>query len=529
MKTLKSVISRCNLTFCESDPFPMKSIKDAKNFDTFLESVLEIVNLSLSQGVFPDSEKCAYVRPHLKAGSERQDFKSYRPVSNVSVISKIIEKVVQQQLLGHLRRIDALPKFQSAYRKHFSTETSLLSVANDITWSMNESQCTALVLLDFSSAFDTVVHSKLIEDLQDIGVAGKALQWFNSYLSDRTYCVTVNNAKSEVKRLERGVPQGSVLGPLLFTLYTTEISWLLESHGVKYMLFADDTQYYFILESEVSANDLIRNISNDLSNLLIRKRLKLNPDKTVHIKIGTVTALKKFNTFESVLQSGAAFQKTAKDLGVILDEKLSYTEHINKLVKTCNFHLSNIQFMKKYLTHSMVQQLIFTLVINRLDNNNSLYVGLPDYKLNKIQKIFNRAARILTGHPYRLPITPTLIRLHWLPIKARIEFKICVLTFKILRYKQPEYLHRLLVKSQTGCVVSTRCDTDPHHLNVPRVRTSAGTRSFGYAAPRYYNALPVSIKSSESLEIFKNKLKTFIFGKCYDLQEKRTRDPYRTH
>ena len=221
---MKSIVMKAKTSYCERDPFPIADVKSAKNFDRIIVVHSRITNLSLQNGVFPESEKEACVKPTLKNGLDDQQLLSYRPVSNLSFLSKIMEMAAKDQLAAYLERINFLPGEQSAYRQCHPTETTLCCIMSDLLGSLDDGNCTLIILLDLSAAFDTVVHELLIEDLMYIGVDGDALEWFRSYLRDRSFYVSVNGKSSERRFSRRGVPQGSVLGPLLFTVYTGELS-----------------------------------------------------------------------------------------------------------------------------------------------------------------------------------------------------------------------------------------------------------------------------------------------------------------
>ena len=161
-------------------------------------------------------------------------------MSNLTFLSKILENVILDQLMLHLQLVQAIPDSQSAYRQLYSTETALCSVVNSLLVSMDEGKCSVLLLLDLSAAFDTVEHDLLLQDCKNIGIVGDALDYLKSYLTGRTYRVQIGKVFSEKKCLRRGVPQGSVLGPILFCIYTAELSCLLQRHGVNFKLYADD-------------------------------------------------------------------------------------------------------------------------------------------------------------------------------------------------------------------------------------------------------------------------------------------------
>lgn len=238
---------------CPLDPIPTTLL--VKHLDELLPSVTRIINLSLDTGYFPDQWKLALVRPLLKKDGLEPVLKNYRPVSNLQYISRLVETVVARQLQKSLKNL--FPVYQSAYRHHHSTETALLKVVNDILLNMDKQRVTLLLLLDLSTAFDTVEHNTLLRRLQNsFGIQGKVLWWLKSYLSGRSQCISVNGSLSRIFNLECGVPQGSCLGPLLFTLYTSRLFDIIQTHLPEVHCFADDTQLYLSVSPSNAINQL---------------------------------------------------------------------------------------------------------------------------------------------------------------------------------------------------------------------------------------------------------------------------------
>ena len=225
------------------------------------------------------------ITPILKKSSlDEEFFENYRPVSNLNFISKILERVVAVQLQSHLDEAGLMTAFQSAYRKHHSTESTLLHIHNDILLNMAKGFITALTLLDLSAAFDTMDHTILLDRLNVYyGIQELALCWFKSYLSGRTHSVKVGSTLSHPAALQYGVPQGSVLGPILFSLYTNPISSIIHSYSsINCHFYTDDTQLYTTLSPANFSHSIqkLKNCLNDIQNFMFTNKLKLNPDKT---------------------------------------------------------------------------------------------------------------------------------------------------------------------------------------------------------------------------------------------------------
>jgi len=226
--------------------------------------------LALSEGTFPDSYKMAIVRPLLKKHNlPHDDLSSYRPISNLNFLSKVLERIILTRINTHLQTFPSLCRFQSAYRKFHSTETALLRIYNDLLVASNQQEVSALVLLDLSAAFDTIDHQILLTRLSTFfGFSGTALSLLESYLSNRFLHVNIENHSSDPHLITTGVPQGSVLGPLLFSLYTSPISNIFTNSNVKFHLYADDTQLYISFSGSESSTHLAT-LSSTLDSCLL--------------------------------------------------------------------------------------------------------------------------------------------------------------------------------------------------------------------------------------------------------------------
>ncbi|XP_062599561.1 uncharacterized protein LOC134261111 [Saccostrea cucullata] len=278
------VIKSSKPTTCPTDPIPSKLIKQFS--DVILPTIVFIVNKSLTSGLFANEWKTAIVRPLLKKSGLDVILKNYRPVSNLSYISKIVEKCALNQFMKYLESNRLLPSYQSAYRRGFSTQTALLKLSSDILWKMEKQEVTALVALDLSAAFDTVDHAILSNVLETtFGVSEVALHWFQSYLSFRKAEVHINASKSQPRFLNFSVPQGSICGPVLYTVYASTLQHYIKDSGVSLLGYADDHSAYdsfnpksFADEKRVTTNlEKALVTINDWMNL---NKLKLNPSKT---------------------------------------------------------------------------------------------------------------------------------------------------------------------------------------------------------------------------------------------------------
>ena len=312
---------------CPLDSIPTFLLKLC--FNELGPIITNLVNLSLSEGIFPLSFKQALVQPLLKKPSlSTDDLNNFRPISNLIFISKILEKVVASRVQSHLSSNSLSSSFQSAYRIFHSTETTLLKVHNDLILAMDRGEVTSLILLDLSAAFDTVDHSILLTRLQNwFGLDGLSLDWFSSYLSLRSQAVSINDSISAFSTLSCGVPQGSVLGPLLFTLYTTPLGTVISKNSLKYHLYADDTQLYISFTPTNSALSLetLTTTFNDILSRMNLNKLLLNPSKTEFLLIGTKQQRLKFSDLTNLSLSNDIIPVSSVPLLAILASSLTLT------------------------------------------------------------------------------------------------------------------------------------------------------------------------------------------------------------
>ena len=305
-------------------------------------------NRSIIEGHLPISQKTAIVTPLTKKeGLDSAVLKNYRPVSDFSFISNLVERVVTQQLNGFLSHTGSLPSHHSAYRQFHSTETALIKVVNDLAITSSHGQVSLLSLLDLSAAFDTVDHDILIKRLENThGVRGVTLKWFTSYLTDRTQRMVIGEHASILMTLDCGVPHGSVLGPLLFLMYTVDILDIIYQHGLEGHCYADDTQTYVHCSVEDSENIHLRLLPcpDSIDRWMASNRLKLNGDKAEFIWIGLEGKLRRVQPNPlSVSGVSVVPSVVVRNLGVYVDGELSMKDHINKLARTCFFQLRQLR------------------------------------------------------------------------------------------------------------------------------------------------------------------------------------------
>ena len=516
-ETLRATIKEMGNKHCGLDPIPTSFVK--KLFGELLPVLSKTVNDSLLSGVFPESLKTANIRPTIKKADLDPDvLGNYRPVSNLPFLGKLIEKCACDQFVQHLEDHSLLSKYQSAYRKQRSCETATLRIFDDLLTLTDAKTKVVLLLLDLSAAFDTVNHSILLKRLETIyGVRGKALDWFTSYLTGRTASVVLGNMSSVLVDLAIGVPQGSILGPILFICYTSEMDVIAGRHGLSIHFYADDTQVYaaFSPDEFSEMEQKLKACVSDIQNWLTNNFLQLNPSKTEVLILSPRTDngdVNEVDLFEG--EDRLSTTDSARNLGVYFDSRLSFDKHVAMVTRACNATLVNLWRIGTKLSRKLKTTLVTSLIHGKLDYCNSLLSGMTKKNVAKLQKVQNAAARFIFGQRHRQGTTELRRILHFLPVCERIQFKTGVMVYKCLNGLAPEYLSELLHKRRRK-KTSLRMDNDDLLLEQVHTRYKTSERAFRVSGPRFWNSLPRKIRAAETLEIFKKDLKTYLFQQAF--------------
>jgi hypothetical protein len=509
---------------CSLDPLPTWLLKDRHILEQLLPYITRIINWSIQLAYVPKSFKVANVRPTLKKpGADQDVLANFRPVSNLPFVSKVLERVIANEITVYLNENAINDPLQSAYRKEHSTETAILKVKSDMDAILDQGDGVLLVLLDLSSAFDTIDHGILLKRLErEIGIRGNALTWIKSYLEDRHQRVTIGNTASENSPLTTGVPQGSVLGPLLFSLYVLPLKEIITKHAIKRHHYADDTQLYTRLRIQNNHPD---NMQEDIKRMekclqeirswMKKNMLKLNESKTELLIITTKS--KKDKVADVTLKVGEDSIKASpcvRDLGSWLDDTLSMRTQVQNTVKAGYYHLRTIGRIRKNLDDDTCAKIINATVTSRQDYHNALLAGSYQCITEPLQRLQNNAARLLTGARRSEHITPVLSELHWLPIKERIDFKLLVMIHHALHNQDaPSYMKEMFQRyTPNRC---TRATDDPWTIVINRTMRHEGDRCGMNIGATLWNSLPLDLRCAISTERFKKDLKTFLFNRAF--------------
>ena len=492
-------------TSCQ-DPLPGSILKDI--MDDLLPYICDLVNKSLTTGSVDGVKDCVIIPLMKKAGLDPELLKNYRPVTNEVFVSKLTEKVVTIRLFDHMTINSLHSKYQHGYKKFHGTETLLLKVVDDVLIGFESNSATIVLLIDLSAAFDTVDISKLLDILEnDIGIKGIALTWFKSFLIGRSQCVKIESSLSDTLPVLFGVPQGSVLGPILFNIYASSLSHVIKNFGFNTCGYADDNNAYnsFALTFQYNIiTEQLPKLLNHINDWMNSFFLKMNPDKT-EIIMFLPQQLSDAHTINGCIFSDGTcirFAHFVKSLGALLDRYLNMDVHVNYVVSHCFKLLGDIGKIRKMLSDKHTELLVHSVISSRLDYCNSLLYGISKTQISKLQKVQNAAARLVSMRRKCESVSDVLQKLHWLPVEARIIFKLLTLIYKSVHNIAPDCIMDLInIKN-----VDRKLLVYKHYMS------SHARKSFSYIAPKLWNNLPENIRFSSTLVTFKKHTKYMLFN-----------------
>jgi hypothetical protein len=485
------------------DEIPMSIVKTSAAY--IAEPISRIINNSFTSGIVPDTLKIAKVCPIFKSG-DREEFTNYRPISILPTFSKIVEKAVFNRLTTYLESKCMLIKNQYGFRQGHSTYMAIMDMYDKISAAMNRNEYSVGVFIDLSKAFDTLDHDILLKKLENYGLRGVPNKWFQNYLHNRKQYVFLSNCSSSMKSINYGVPQGSILGPLLFILYINDI--VNCSSVLKFVLFADDTNLF---HSDMNVWDLMSTLNCELmklSNWFKANKLSLNISKTNYIIFGR----KKIAQSATPLQlciDGKILERveSTKFLGVMIDGKLNWSKHINHVSLKISKSLGIIGRLRNALPLHVLLTLYYTLIFPYLSYCNIIWGYASATLLRQLIVLQKRAVRIITSSPYRSESSPLFRRLHLLKLTD-----ICKLQTALFMYKVKCKL--LPVSCMQYCKINQRSmysTRQKNYFDVDVFKTNIRERSIAVSGPRLWNSLTQEAQSCTSLSFFKRLIVNSIF------------------
>lgn len=479
-----------------------------------LPVITHIINNSISSNVFPSSWKIARIKPIPKSSTIEQ-FKDLRPISILPMLSKILERLVCRQLTDYIESEKILPVVQSGFRGGHGTETALATVTDDIISASDSGDGSILVLLDFSRAFDCINTELLLAKIMYYGVSSASCDWFRSYLTGRKQYVetSVENgslAQSDLISVSRGCPQGSILSPLLFILYTADL--IKRITNCKVHLYADDTQLYHSFKPQ-NTEQAVKMINEDLKSILVwshENALVLNPQKSKFLVLGTKHQRNSVVEQSPRIQiNGEDIERvlSARNLGLVIDGDLRFEQHVQLKIRNAFYRLKVLYTIRNFLTEKVRSLLTESLVLSLLNYGDVVYGPRLFAKTERaIQRVQNACVRFCFGIPRRNFITPFLNDKCSLKMSARRKLHLAYLVFKVLDSKTPAYLWAKLTSVKDCHHMFTR-GLAQNKLVIPKHRTAGFKGGFKYAASKIWNDLPPPLRSKISRQTFKIKLR----------------------
>ena len=519
----------------------IKSMKSSKtcgldNIDSYiiklalneiLPAVTHIVNLSIIQKRFPSSHKCAKVVP-LHKKLNKLDPKNYRPVALLPILSKIIEKAIFLQTIEYLEENNLLHPSHHGFRNCHNTATAILQMYDQWINAQDKGEISAVVMLDMSAAFDLVDSTILLDKMKIYGFDDNSLKWFQSYLTGRSQVVYIDGHLSDPLPVEIGVPQGSILGPLLYILYSNDLPEAIHNHPPSsgfYNIeckacggtccYADDSTYTFSHKDPAVIEEKIESQYQNITRYMQNNKLVLNSDKTHLLITTTEHKHKSHNDFNIKLNTGSEIiepDKSEKILGGIISNDLKWKENprdnpkesMIKCLSTRLKALAKISHIASFKTRKMIANGIF---LSKLIYLIQVWGGTSEFLLSSLQILQNKAARYVTRLSWYTPIKILLNQCGWLTVRQLAVYHSLNLIYKTKRDEKPVYFH---LKFSEHFLYTTRfaCGNKiKFEMNVKKKLTE---QNFTYKTIKIWNDLPIEIRQAETLTDFKNQVKVWI-------------------
>jgi len=472
--------------------------------DILAPSLTIIFNQSIKTSLFPREWKQAKVTPVFKKG-EKNDANNYRPISVIPTISKLFEKIVFDQLYTYLNTNQLLASCQSGFRPFHSTLTALTEATDHWSINIDKGFFNGVIFIDLQKAFDTIDHDILLTKLSNYGVDHLSVAWFRSYLTDRTQRCYVNGCLSNQNPVKLGVPQGSNLGPLLFLIFINDLPNCLNTALAR--MFADDTSIS-VHSVNISGLEPLLNIEiKNLHSWLLANKLSLNIAKTELMIIGSRQKFTAHDNYEiNINIAGSEIKKVdcAKSLGVTIDKNLNWSSHIYDVTKKVSSSIGALKRIRPFISTETAQQIYNALIQPHFDYCSIVWSGLSQELSDRLQKLQNRAARVITKTNYETPSTQILNDLRWDTLAVRREKQKAMLMYKTISKSAPVYLQELFSAKHNQRNLRN-CE---NVLKLPMPRTEYLRKSFCYSGAKLWNSLPPEVKGSKSASQFKKALKS---------------------
>ena len=484
------------------DDLSVKLLKLVINVPTVLNSLVHIMNMSLNEGLYPTDWKTARIQPIPKSG-EKQCVQNYRPIAILPVISKIIEKAVTSSFLKYLIQHNILSPNQFGFRPNHSCEIALLCMVDEWSKQVDNGNLNGVAFIDLRRAFDTVDHSILLDKLKMYGCSHHSIKWFASYLRNRKQFVSIGKEKSSTKIVNIGVPQGSILAPLLFSLFINDLPNNIPSASIH--MYADDTTISVSgkTKPEVEAN--LTQALNETSSWISKNKLILNSDKTKVMLLGSKQKLRSIpNQQLSTSIHGRVLEcvDEFKCLGVKIDNCLDFKKHVEYISNTIKQKLGIIRRNKHYFNEQQLSKLYWGYIIPHVLYCSNVWCGRSEGNYDTLNRLHKRAAYMISNHSWETRSEVVFNELNWPLLNQIIHRASCCMMFKCVNKLTPAILHERFSFVDDVSTRTTR-NSDKLLLRPPTSRTAFYQKSFIYAGSVNWNQLPEHVRFLKSLHSFK--------------------------
>ena len=473
------------------------------------DPITKLCNLSIKVSKFPQQCKIAKLKPLYKNKGSKVETKNYRPISLLPLVSKLFEKVIHTQTQIFLDENHILYKFQSGFRQKHSTDTSLSYLNDKILQGFDKGHFTGMILIDLQKAFDTIDHTIFLKKLKHLGFSESAIAWYESYLTDRYFLVHIEGHCSEKARLECGVPQGSILGPLIFLLYVNDMS---QAVNCELYLYADDSCLLYTDKDITKIENTLNTNFNSLCDWFVENKLSIHfgEDKTKSIIFGSKRKLDVSHKLDIRRNEIKITQHhEVKYLGCILDCNVTGEAMAVKVLNKINSRLRFLYRKQNVLNVPLRRLLCNALIQPHFDYaSQAWYPNLTKTLSVKIQRAQNKCIRFCLNLDNRAHLGKKEFEdINWLPVKDRVNQRICVTAYSVFNGISPKYISDIFAPVEA--VQFTR--NSINRFKIPFRKTNMGQNSMSYLGPKMWNNIPSDLKLCKNRNVFKHKLKSNYF------------------
>lgn len=465
----------------------------------------KIINLSFTQSTFPSLWKSSVVTPIFKSG-DPQSVVNYRPISILPSISKIAEKIVTKQITYHLNTTPyTLHPMQFGFRANHSTESATCFFTENIRALLDRGGVVGAVFLDLRKAFDTVNHDILLSKLHTFNFSADTINWIKSYLSNRLQCVRIQSQQSTALSLSTGLPQGSTLAPLLFSIYINDLP---SACNIPIQMYADDTVIYTHGSNISQVAKKLTDSMVQVSAWLKNSCLQLNTTKTVAMFFTKSTA--PLTVEPDVLVSGERLQIVSeyKYLGVLIDSHLSFKSHITKICKNIKYNLSNFRHIRSHMSFPAAKMFMHSMILSHITYCLPVWSLASVTSLNPLQSLYKRTVKVLDKKPNHFHHCPILQKYKLLTLENTIKYSNLCLMYKVINgLSSPPLKQFINIRSNTHRSTRGAARGD---CTIPLRKSAFGQTSFSVHAAKDWNFIPTTIRNMNTYHTFKTHLKQWL-------------------